>query len=407
MNPDNIKEWDKIPRICHYGERGIINSIVTHLHRDPSLFPILMKTLLKVIKWAKETNQHWVERISDARIIVELGLAQFGDPDLIIVCKTDEGEIHCLFIEAKAKTYEESAIANEKGMAFPGFNSSINGQISLKYRFAKALNAYKEGDNLIAEPENIFLQYEKQLKDGNKTPRKIEKRKILEDIIRPLGLLGLKDGYFHYVALTWDREDHVFFGGKNRDKSLLPLFLDENGNDIHSQMIERLGWVGYRQLEMALGLEKDDEYKVALLTMVGRNEPKENYYDFISRKGLGSYSEVTRCLAENVSNYFRQCEGYSVLEYRGSYSVKEIGKFKYTIIKIIPSQNGIFLGIRDTYLDAKTSERIPNLIQLNVLGRTFLGLEIPTGTKTFPEIKETSPIEIGMKIIQHFSHAGI
>jgi hypothetical protein len=406
MNSGNIKKWDNIPRLCHYGERGILNSIVTHLHRDSS-FPNVTKKFLKAIKWAKGAKQEWIEKVSDARIIVELGLAQFGDPDLIIVCKTHEGEIHCLFIEAKAKTYEESAIDNEQGMAIPGYNSSINGQISLKYRFAKALNAFKEGNNLIEEAEHTFLQYEKQLKDGNKLPRKIEKRRILEDIIKPLGLLGLKDEYFHYVALTWDREDHVFFDSKNKPESSLPLFLDEKGENIYDQIMERLGWIGYKQLEMALGLENDEEYKAALRTMVPLNEPKENYYDILSGQGWRNYPEVTHILAENVSSYFKQSEGYTVVEYRGSYSVKEIGNFKYTIIKIIPLKTGIFLGIRDTYLDPKTSKRIPHLIEKKAFGRAFWGIEIPIGATPFPEIKDSSAIEIGLKLVEHFSTAGV
>ncbi len=65
--------WDEIPRIHFYGERGIVNSIVRRVEGEQP-YPNGVVRLLKAIKWATEANQNWIEKISDARIIVELGL---------------------------------------------------------------------------------------------------------------------------------------------------------------------------------------------------------------------------------------------------------------------------------------------------------------------------------------------
>ena len=165
-------------------------------------YPNGVVRLLEAIKWATETNQNWIEKISDARIIVELGLGQFGDPDLIFICKTGEDSVHCVFVEAKARTYLESAIDNEFGIKKPGFNSSINGQLSLKYRFAKALKNWNGNADIVSEPNAICEQYRVQLKDGIGTPRKLVKRGILEGIIKPLGMHRVSEEDFHYVALT-------------------------------------------------------------------------------------------------------------------------------------------------------------------------------------------------------------
>jgi hypothetical protein len=77
--------------------------------------------------------------------LIEPGFSKFGQPDLVLVCKIKDGSKRWVFIEAKAIPYNASAMSNKNGMKQNGYNSSINGQLSLNYRLALALERYSEG----------------------------------------------------------------------------------------------------------------------------------------------------------------------------------------------------------------------------------------------------------------------
>ena len=80
--------WNDIPNIQWYGERGIVNAVVTFIsHGDHEGRLERLKKFLKAIKWGNNNEQSWICEILDFKIVVELGLADFGNPDLIIVCK--------------------------------------------------------------------------------------------------------------------------------------------------------------------------------------------------------------------------------------------------------------------------------------------------------------------------------
>lgn len=107
-------------------------------------------------------------------VIVEVGLHQFGDPDLIFIC-TDRDRTHrYIILEAKIVPYETSAKSNSDGMVY-GYNSSINGQLALKYRFVQALSQWTGKERRIEEPAELFEAYQKTLNDPNKGPRRLAK----------------------------------------------------------------------------------------------------------------------------------------------------------------------------------------------------------------------------------------
>jgi hypothetical protein len=81
---------------------------------------------------------------------------------------TEDGVRQLLFVEAKAGPYIFSARSNSVGMQEPGFNSAINGQLSLKYRLACALeraepNAAAGGCVGIAESAAMLRQADRCL----------------------------------------------------------------------------------------------------------------------------------------------------------------------------------------------------------------------------------------------------
>jgi len=116
-----------------------MNALVTHLQRASD--PVeSVRTFLSAVRWAGPGGGSWVNDFTQVCLIVEIGLADFGNPDLMIVCHGPAG-VRCVFVESKIVMYLASMRPNHKGMQLPNFNSSINGQLSFKYRFARSLHA--------------------------------------------------------------------------------------------------------------------------------------------------------------------------------------------------------------------------------------------------------------------------
>jgi hypothetical protein len=158
------------PHFYWYGERGIVNAVLSHISRGEAIVDSI-KSLLRSVCWGNGAAAGWIEDIEDVALVVEVGLADFGDPDLLIVCYTNAGT-KLVFFEAKVISYTESmqstspGASNRWGMAQPGFNSSINGQLTLKYRFAKALSRWDGNSSSIVEDEAIFRAYVSRLNDS-------------------------------------------------------------------------------------------------------------------------------------------------------------------------------------------------------------------------------------------------
>lgn len=220
--------------------------------------------LLQGIQWAGDVPQEWIGRIRQAIFTMEIDLADFGSPDLILVCDTPERRHVCL-VEAKTIPYLMSATSNRGGMTPSGFNSAINGQISLQHRFAHALSHSGEETSDISEPPKLHRYYSRSdgqgLRDPRLRPRHLAKRSVLQ-IPQQRGLLGLSADQFHFVAFTDDQRPFWEVAGKD----LLPLFLDvEDGTDAWAAVRHRVGWIGYRTV--ARQLELGSCYQAAVHTM--------------------------------------------------------------------------------------------------------------------------------------------
>jgi hypothetical protein len=102
-----------------YGERGVVNAAVTHLveHNAAAQF-------LRCVQWADGSSPAWPEKITDVKFVVEVGLAEFANPDLILVCESSaDPRPFCLFLEAKVVPYSASAVSNKEGDTIP-FNDA-------------------------------------------------------------------------------------------------------------------------------------------------------------------------------------------------------------------------------------------------------------------------------------------
>jgi hypothetical protein len=375
-------------QVFWYGERGIVNAVIAHLARGNALTEG-MSSILRSITWADEQPPSWLADILHVNLVVEVGLADFGDPDLIIVCETSEGK-KLVFVEAKVVSYTDSmqstsaSIGTRWGMMQPGFNSSINGQLTLKYRFAKALSCWDGEAVAIAESAQMFDAYQQKLNDSlSKAPgRSLSKPSILKHVFKRLGLAGMPETQCHYVALTWDRHDNPFFSSSEVASNYLPIFLDEGARDVFHEMRGRIGWIGYRELHRALDLANSPEYMAAFRTMRDSDAPPQSFY---SEKRKGRWetfpSWVVR-LAEEVA----ECFGGQAHRFPGSFSVQD--ENKQTVCKIIPTGDAVFLGIRIGYQPFIEVERSITSVQRSekrgVQRVTFVGLNF----KTIEDVKD-------------------
>ena len=290
-------------KVTWYGERGIVNSIVVGLQRaDISI----AKEFLKGIQWAEGPVQDWIERIQSIEMLVEVGCSNFGSPDLIMVCKTEEERPYCVFIEAKVIGYEDSAKSIKKGMRNKQFNSSINGQISLKYRMAIALSQWSDQKKNLIEPNDLFEKYKSWngFNEDRKKPRRLNKGGVLK-LLGAAGLGALPLKQFRFVALTWDNK--AFFEKVNFPQSdKRPPFLDDHGKECWEAIRSQVGWLGFSKLnEQKIVDYLGEDFTNASNTMLIDPTPVQiegKNYELI---GKNTSSDVGKKLKEMIEEIFQ------------------------------------------------------------------------------------------------------
>ena len=170
------------------------------------------------------------------------------------------------------------------------------------------------------------------------------KPSILTGIFGRLGLAGLPEANCHYIALTWDCESKAFFNSRDVPSNYLPVFLGDAGEERFSTMLDRIGWIGYKQLEDALGLSNAPEYKAAFTTMLGSPEPTLSFY---AERRQGRWetfpSEIIR-LGEDLAIALGTVR---VQRVAGSFSLKD--ENNQTVGKIVPNRDSVFIGVREEY----------------------------------------------------------
>ncbi len=275
-------------------------------------------------------------------MLVEWGLADFGNPDLVVVAYTPTGP-HCIFIEAKVGPYLTSMMPNRVGMRRAGFNSSINGQLALKYRFANALAKMTSADGSIEEPTELARQYRLQLADPRSMPRRLVQPKIVR-MFREYGLAGIPESRCSYVALTWDSEERPYYHDPfvAREDGL-PAFRNDVGKDVFDAVRPRLGWLGFQHLQADLGLDQVAEYRAVFAIMFPNLIPDAQAYAAAESGFLGD--EISAESLTQAAQFRELFPAHKVVATKGSFSVLENGE---TIAKIIPRRDSVFVGIRDT-----------------------------------------------------------
>ncbi|MFM7166774.1 MAG: hypothetical protein ACKO3T_16170 [Planctomycetaceae bacterium] len=356
--------------VVWYGERGVINALIGQL--SVTGVAGAQSLLKRATIWAAKTPPEWIDRIDSVQYIVEIGLGEFGDPDLMIVCHLTDGSRHLVFVEAKVISYAVSAIRNKDGMASRGFNSSINGQIALRYRFAHALQNWDGGAEII-EPEWVHRVYAQDiggLADFKQQPRRLRKASVLH-ILRQSGLTQHPSANTSFIAMTWDRSAYFDHTGAG-DEDLRPLLLNETGDDCWRDIRNRLGWIGYQAFGDGSGmpLEPEHPFHKALHTMVDSTTPPDQTqhsgFTPVATYNRREATDMVRSLLERLEADARQVFGQdAVKQYAGSTSIVISGKVLLKLIahtgrnggKPGSSTESVWLGVSASLPDASwTSE---------------------------------------------------
>ncbi|PQO30758.1 hypothetical protein C5Y96_14970 [Blastopirellula marina] len=335
-------------KVSWYGERGIVNAVVAGLINAEVAGVI---AFLNQVEWGGEPPH--LEEITSVELIVEIGCGEFGDPDLIIICKSGEEVRLVTFVEAKVISYEVSAGSNQLGMRVKGYNSTINGQLSLKYRLAIALSQWNNPDDDLRESKEIYDAYHRPgarsgLGDTMQRARHLKKPTVLQ-MLHNAGLAQLPLEKFRFVAWTWDHQ--AFFCQNDfHDSDHRPLFLDQKGEEQWNNTRSLLGWIGFQQIAgLAPFIEPlGEEFHRAFATMrdtlqpapivIDDFEPIKTYN--IKQNSSQSTIDQLQTLEELAEEYF------SVIRGNGSYSITYAGK---VILKLVPIKDApeeyLLLGV--------------------------------------------------------------
>ncbi len=241
-----------MPGIIHfYGERGLVDSLFLDLQAGGKLVLFLNEIVFPF----RDPPQLGLAEGANVAVIVEAGFggnrAGFGWPDAVVVATLLGGGKVVVFIEAKAGLYADEAAdftARKKG-----FNSKINGQLTLRFRLAQALRAYKKGDRRLVEPDDVARSYGEEAR-----PRRLAKIDNLRKIVEDYHLSGEVE--YLFVALTDD--DANVWPALEKDSCYLPfvpkpLAIEEDapeqlwGKDRNAWGDRKkfFGWVGFKTAE--------------------------------------------------------------------------------------------------------------------------------------------------------------
>ena len=389
----------KTTSIIWYGERGILNALVFALEMESTKTVDRTRSLLKAIQWADHKTPSWIESVEDVNIIVEVGLADFGNPDLIFVLVSRDGTRRALFVEAKVGPYINSALSNQNGMTQKYFNSSINGQLSLRYRFAHALARWNGKSDEIGEPTALFHAYQKPpgigLGDKRNAHRHLLKRSVL-DILREAGLASLPMEQCYFVALTWDEKP--FFDEENvinKKNDLLPLLLDEEGCRIWDKKRSSFGWLGYEGLRSAV--HPGDSYDKTMRTMFNCSTSRSSVSmqgDYASWEKLQTtnrkqFGPSTLKLLQAIEDTARERFGTLNIN-EGSSSITIEGKVRLSLaLKKEAEEELIFLGISATEAPNDWCNYKLKPYRIGVNAQQFLVLPLPKESEAAIKIADS------------------
>lgn len=246
-----------MPNVIHfYGERGLVDSLLLDLQAAGKLADLLNGVEFPF----RNPTRLGIAADAEIVVVVEAGFggnrAGFGWPDAILIATLPTGGKVVCFVEAKAGLYaDEAADFTDRKK---GFNSKINGQLSLRFRLAQALRAYRRGGKRLVEPDDVARAYGEQGR-----PRRLVKADNLRKVVEPYLLAADENQTVEYLFVALTDDDANVWQGMADDSPRLPfvpnpLAADEDApedlwvvsrNTPWADNKKAFGWVGFRAVE--------------------------------------------------------------------------------------------------------------------------------------------------------------
>ncbi|MFH1530439.1 MAG: hypothetical protein ABIK09_06875 [Pseudomonadota bacterium] len=367
-------------QVVGYSERGLVNALVGYLRKDLSRVRQFLKQIVFFIGGGgTPAMDSLIADLEDYAFIVEPGFSQFGDPDLILVCcRTEDPKPWLVFVEAKVKDYLDSAkrpngvecMKTTKGKGSTGYNSQIHGQLSLKYRLARALARFNAGDETLIEGKGLYEAYKEHQGDRRaQGARRLAKEPNIKHLVPQLlgptesGDDALLSRCF-FVALTTDEVFPFNHPDTMPEGKYFPSYLEPDTLNppplVHNALAtSHTGWVGWHGLigeEGLAGLKDDADFKPAWELVkidwdLRRCEKAQGGGSSIRTQPIKQLRKKTRDLFTDICARVeleanKNAPKLTMKEAKGSYSLIFRGR---TIGKIIPMerQEGgtVFLGV--------------------------------------------------------------
>ena len=178
-----------------WGERGLVATLFQDLGADDTFG-----------RWNQflQRIDFPINRLTQARTIIEPDFSQFGKPDAISLL-VEGDKRYVLVTEAKRAPYIQSARhRHERGLR--GFNSSINGQLELNHRLALALSDFlPEMGPPLVEPEWILETTYLVPQIG--VPAQLWNPVVLDQVVARFEFFGLVADHYCHLFITTDRVD--------------------------------------------------------------------------------------------------------------------------------------------------------------------------------------------------------
>lgn len=366
-----------------YGERGIVNALVLDIHNNIQL----IRQVLGAVKLGDGRGFDWLDKIKEVDFWIEPSFGQFGNPDLIAICRNERNEKYVVFFEAKIVRYEDSAVPLA-AQFFQGINSRVNAQLTLKYRFVQALTNSRNKGGIIKETPNMTHAYAQlHMDDKQKDHRKLANSYVVSFC---KAMQQNCKGVF-YIALT---ADDITAAIDRFPSELLPAVFDDHANDIWDIEKSKFGILTYGQIEKILPTHGMfaatkkvviPDFKPASVAMGVQKLRTKNWKEFsAATKELGAI--MHRLIMDTaIELYDANQQIIKHYKYAGSDSYK--GPGGNTIIKIIPykTQTGesIFITVKDSIVRAAEAvdyfNQGPFRVGVGVNARTFYGRSFDPG----------------------------
>jgi len=311
-------------KIVAHDEDSLGNLLFCEVERHGKIVPLVNK-----IRWRNHSTCPF--RIASAELHQQVNLSEFGQPDAVILVNDDKGAVHIIIIEAKLHSYVKACRENLSDFKFNWNNKSkLNNQLTLRYRFLRALPRLRE-KGYVSEIDHV--DHSPYSTDRVRRCKKLLTLRIFEGIAE-------KTFDFYLAALTLDDLSPLREMGPSDE--FFPLFFDQQKGTRDD--FTGLGSLSWEDCHDAFG-GTDNHFSYSYKALVG------NSFELGSENSPEAEESFGRPLIK----------GRHMVEYGGKICLLSCRRCSYSIQHL---QDGRFVELDRGKSDKKKFEALRGRIRL-------------------------------------------